>query len=137
MPWLLGQLQAFDRFFGSSRSLFPTMEQAEATVTMLLTEHVFLVAANDHGPLGFIAGILTPHLFNPAVVVLSEVFWWVPVEHRGSRAGALLLAAFMAVGKARAHSIVMTLEAESPIEPRSLTRLGFRPKETNYLLEVA
>lgn len=136
IPWLLEQLAAFDQFFGSSRSLFPSIEYAESTLALLITEHLFLVAESN-GPLGFIAGMVVPHTLNPAITVLSELFWWVAPQHRGSRAGLLLLNAYVAAGKQRAHWVTMTLEADSPVAPRCLEQRGFRLKETTYLLEVA
>lgn len=135
-PWLLQQLQAFDAFFGSSRSLFPDVSYAEATLFTLIDSQPFWVADDANGPVGFIAGVLAPHYLNPAIRQLTELFWWVTKEARGSRAGALLLAEFMAFGKANADWIVMTLEAESPIDPASLINRGFRLKESSYLLEV-
>ena len=134
MPWILEQLHAFDQFFGSSRSLFPSMEQAELKLAFLIEHHVFLVA--EHGELqGFIAGMVGPSFFNDAHIYLTELFWWVAPEHRGSRAGLALLNAFVAKGRELADWVVMTLEAESPVNPETLTRRGFRPKETNFLLE--
>ena len=137
IPWLLEQLQAFDRFFGAARSLFPTMDYAESVLRGLIADQVFLIADNDHGPVGFIAGFVTAHVLNPAITVMSELFWWVAPDARGSRAGAALLTAFLAIGKMRSDWIVMTLEAESPVNPATLLSRGFRVKETAYLLEVA
>lgn len=136
LPWLLEQLLAFDKFVGSSRSLFPTLDVAEDIVSGLVLNHPFFIAQNASGPIGFIAGMLTPHYLNPSITVLAELFWWVPEEHRGSRAGALLLAELLAVGRRCADQIIMTLETESPVAPRSLINRGFREKETSYLLEV-
>jgi hypothetical protein len=135
-PWLLDQLQQFDKFFGSRRSLFPDLEYAQATLAGLIAEHPFFVAVDARGPVGFIAGVLMPHFLNPSIKLLSELFWWVAEEARGSRAGALLLAAFTQHGRQYADQIVMTLEVDSPIDPASLINRGFRLKEVNYLLEV-
>lgn len=137
IPWLLGQLHEFDVFFGSSRSLYPDPETAEAIVSGLVAEHPFYIAENEREPIGFIAGAVHAHPFNPSLRVLSEMFWWVAQPFRGSRAGHLLLREFIAFGKANADWIVMTLEHESPVNPETLTRRGFRPKETSYLLESA
>lgn len=136
VPWLLTELRAFDRFFGAARSLFPTDEQAETTLRWLIAEHVVFVASDVTGPVGFIAGTLGPHFFNPTLTYLSELFWWVTESARGSRAGALLLSAFLAYGKQHADCVVMTLEDASPVNPTSLLSRGFRLKETSYLLEV-
>jgi hypothetical protein len=58
-------------------------------------------------------------------------------RYRGSSAGARLLEAFIAYGKKNADCIVMTLQAKSPVDPRSLERKGFRLYERNFMLEVA
>jgi hypothetical protein len=91
VAWLLQQLAHFDAFFGSSRSLFPDEAYAVETLTKLIATEPFFIAADARGPVGFIAGLLTPHLLNPSIRVLSELFWWVVPEARGSRAGFLLL----------------------------------------------
>lgn len=138
VPWLLSELHEFDRFFGSSRSLFPTIETAEQIVATFVRDHVFLVAQGRDGCLGFIAGIVHPHLYNPSLTYLTETFWWVTPQFRGSRAGLTLLNAFVIYGKKiKADAIVMSLEHESPVNPETLTRRGFRPKETSYLMELA
>lgn len=135
-PWILEQLLAFDKFFGSSRSLFPSIEAAEGKLAYLLAHHVVLVAESGVELQGFIVGLLGPSFYNDDVVQLTELFWWVSPEHRGTRAALLLLNAFVAVGKARAHQVIMTLEDNSPVNPVTLERRGFRPKETNFLFEV-
>jgi hypothetical protein len=136
LPWLLDQLRQFDAFFGSARSLFPSVEQAEAIIGGLIDTQPILVADNDAGPVGFICGALHPHPYNPALIVLSEMFWWVAEEYRGSRAGLALLNEFIAIGERLAHWIIMTLETNSKLDPEHLFRRGFRLKELSYLLEV-
>lgn len=86
--------------------------------------------------LGLIGGQLAPHPFNPELLVLTELFWWVDPEHRGGRAGAMLLDAFTAYGEEHAHWILFTLEHESPVNDRCLTKRGFALKERCYLREV-
>jgi hypothetical protein len=85
---------------------------------------------------GFIAGFLYPHFFNPDIVTLSELFWWVPEEYRGTRSGLLLFKYFKEFGEERADQVIMTLEEETPVKPEFLTKKGFRVKEHSYLLEV-
>jgi hypothetical protein len=58
-------------------------------------------------------------------------------EHRGGSAGARLFKHFMKYGEDNADWIVMTLEAASPIDPKSLHAYGFKEYERSYLLEVA
>lgn len=137
VPWLLAELQSFDRFFGARHSLMPDSAHATETLGALIQHHVVLLADAPRGPVGFIAGVLAPHFFNPAITHLSELFWWVIPSARGSSAGARLLHAFEAIGRREAQWITMTLESDSPVDPASLLRRGYRLKETNWLMEVA
>lgn len=137
MDWLLGELAAFDAFFAAGRSLMPDHETAQWRLLQMITGGPFFLAEHpSEGRVGFIVGMLTPHYFNPALRVLTELLWWVPVAQRGTRAGAQLLAHFLDYGRAHADWIIMSLEAESPIDPAGLVKRGFRAKETSYLLEV-
>jgi RimJ/RimL family protein N-acetyltransferase len=145
IPWLLEQLRAFDRFFGSKHSLFPTATEANAVLTTLINEHVFFIAQQNanmvpYHRMGFIAGTLGSHPFNPAVRVLTELFWWVVPVHRGTAVGPRLLHEFEEFGRKHADWIVLTLEEKTIelnlVDPRSLERRGFRPKERSYLLEI-
>lgn len=136
-PWLLTQLKAFAQFFGSKHSLVPTEDDGilDALQSMIGSK-VFFVAENNGRLTGFIAGMVSQHPYNPKITVLSELFWWVDPEHRGSSAGARLLQAFTEYGKDNADWIVMTLEKKSPVDPQSLERRGFNAFETSYLLET-
>lgn len=138
-PWLLTQLRAFAQFFGSKHSLFPSDDDQIVDVLHAMVESkVFFVAEDSSGKLtGFIAGMLAEHPYNAAITVLTELFWWVDPEHRGSSAGARLLQAFTEYGREHADWIVMTLEAKSPIDPQSLERRGFKHFESSFLLETA
>lgn len=137
LDWLLGELAAFDRFVGATKSLMPDPETARETLSQMIVGQPFFVAERDGERAGFIAGVLHPHPFNPGLTMLTETFWWVVPAYRGGSTGARLLHAFEAFGQQFADWIVMSLEAESPVAPSSLTRRGYRPQETSYLLEVA
>lgn len=137
IPWLLDQLRAFDEFVQAGYNLFPDLETARAKVDELVSTQPFFVSESDGELTGFICGYINYHFLNPALLVLTELFWWVIPEHRGTRAGALLYDAFMDVGMKEAHWIIMTLESNSPVKAETLTRRGFRHQETSYLMEVA
>jgi hypothetical protein len=92
--------------------------------------------AERDGPVGFVSGMLAAHPYNPALTVLTEMFWWVAPEARGSRAGLLLLDAFLAYGERNADWIIFTLEHHSPVNERTLTKRGFHLHERSYLYEV-
>lgn len=142
IPWLARQLEAFSGFYGTRIPLWPADRgEAEQLVRELFHRHHWFVATEQASDVavpervGFIAGALTDHPFNPRITVLSELFWWVVPQHRGGSAGARLLRRFVAFGQEYADWTVMTLEAQSPVNPRSLERMGFRLYESSYLLE--
>lgn len=135
--WLMTQLRAFDKFAAHKHSLVVDEDYALAALKMMLDEHVCFIAEDAAGQrLGFIAGYKTPHPFNPRLRVLSEAFWWVAEDHRGSGAAGALLDEFEAYGRRYCDWTVMTLEHHSPVNPRHLVRRGFLPREQSYLLEV-
>lgn len=137
---LMHQLRHFDVFFGAGRSLMPRDENhAVVLLQSLIAQHVFYVAidSGESDVAGFIAGHLAAHGFNPDIRTLTELFWWVEPPYRGSRAGSLLLDAYVDDGKRRADWVLMTLEHDSPVNDRVLLKRGFRMKERSYLLEVA
>lgn len=153
VDWLMEQLRSFDRFFGTTRSLFPDEEYARTQLRQLIGLGPFFVADRRDGACngdderhghavcwpkraGFIAGFVAPHFMNPDLRVLNELFWWVDESFRGSSAGARLLDAFLAHGREHADWIVFTLEAKSPVHPATLERKGFHLHERSYLLEV-
>ena len=145
IPWLLEQLRAFDRFFGGAYALFPKdVELARQLVSEWIRHQVFFVAWHAGPPssrIGFIGGPLGPHPYNPELVALTELFWWVVPQHRGTHVGARLLLEFEEHARANgAHLVVLSLEETTiergMVDPSSLTRRGYRPKERSYLLEL-
>jgi hypothetical protein len=138
LEWLLTQLRAFSRFFDSKFDLFGEEDHARKVVTNMVENHVVFVAEDSvKGLLGFIAGYKATHPFNPKIRVLSENFWWVSEEHRGSRAALVLLNAFVEWGKANVDMICMALEAISPVNPDCLAKRGFKLQERAFTMEVA
>lgn len=136
--WLVLQLRAFSRFFGTDKQLFTTADDVRERLPALLAMGPCYIATNaDRLPIGFVAGMLAPHPYNPTIRVLSESFWWVEPAWRQTRAGLLLLNAFVAFGEAHADWIHFTLEHQSPVNERCLTKRGFRLHERSYLREVA
>lgn len=137
IDWILGQLKNFDRFFGAGKALFQDEGYARGTLAGWIQSHFVMIAESpSRGRMGFIAGVMIPHFFNPKIRVLAEMFWWVSEEHRRTRAGAMLLSDFTAHGKANADWITFALEEHSPIEDRSLVKRGFKLKERSFLMEV-
>jgi hypothetical protein len=146
IPWLLGELKKFSAFAATKLPIFDP-ETAEAKILELVQKHVVFLAVRKTSvvgsgidlylPIGFIAGAIIPHFFNPKLTVFSELLWWVQEEHRGSRASVLLLNEFTEFGKRHANWITMALESLSPVNSKCLERRGYRLQERSFLLEVA
>jgi hypothetical protein len=134
--WILGELSRFSQFVGTHRPLFEDAKHAQGLVEQVIAKHLFLVAERNQDKLGFIAGVVLPHPFNPSIRTLSEQWWWVCEEHRRSRAGLLLLDAFVEWGEANVDWISFSVEAKSPVRDETLTRRGFRLQEKTFLREV-
>lgn len=135
LPWLLDQARAFDAF-KPGRSRFPDISFAEQRLLGLIDHGVFLIAHGSES-MGFICGFVSPDYFNPQLKLLTELLWWVAPEHRGSRAGHMLLDAFEAHGKKVGCDVVqMTRLANSPVSDRMLARRGYLHVESAYALEI-
>lgn len=132
MPWIVEQAKGFAQFFGGQNTLKPS----ESKLRQLVETQIVLIAENGTGPMGLIAGVLAPNFWDETKSQLTEIAWWVAPEYRGTRAGLMLLDAFDAIGMTKADQTWMALEDNSPINPRTLTKRGYRLKETSWLRET-
>ena len=90
------------------------------------------VAKSGDKCVGAIGGLVVPNLFNPELVSLNEVFWYVLPEFRKTRAGYLLLKAFDNKGKEVADFTNMCLLFDSPVSIESLEKRGYMLKEFSF-----
>jgi|CXWL01.1.fsa_nt_gi hypothetical protein len=137
MEWLMGQLREFDSFSTYKRSLMEDDAYARLALKEMVDKHVCYIAYSEQGErMGFIAGFVSQHSFNPRIRVLTEAFWWVATAFRGSRAGLMLLDKFEDHGRKHFDWVAFSLESHSPVRPQTLERRGFAMKEQSFLLEV-
>lgn len=136
IPWMLEELKTFSEFYGSRHPLFPEERTSRILLEELIVHELIWVAEERDEPRGFLVASLTPHPYNPELRMLSCLLWWVRPEARGGRAARALFDAFQAYGRAHAQWIVMTITKDTPINPSSLEKRGFVPREVSYLLEV-
>jgi hypothetical protein len=138
LDWLLSELEAFSRFFGSKHDLFEDSDYTRQAMIGMIENHLVVIAETEEAvPVGFIAGVIIQHFFNPRLKVLSETFWWVTESHRHSRAGLLLLREFVAWGESNCDWITFALETQSPVRDEALLKRGFKQIERNFLKEVS
>lgn len=130
-------MREFSKVFGTKPSLFGSEQNGQAAMAGFLENHVLLVAEKGNEMVGCMAGVITPHIYNPAIIVLYEAIWWVVPAHRGSRAGLMMLDEFVRIGRAIGVDWVMFSVAwNTPVRDRFLLRRGFKMQETCYRLEV-
>lgn len=134
--WCINQLKDFADFYGSEKSLFGDEAYALKAFTEKINKHLVYVAEKGDELVGFISGYITPHIYNPHITVLTESFWWVMPEHRGSRAGYLLFRAFVDFGRENCDWVITTLESHSPVKDEFLLKQGFKEKERSFIYEV-
>lgn len=137
ISWIAAELGEFAEFASTRHSLIPSdPEVMRQGFNQFVKNHIFLVAERDLVPMGFVAGVVFPHLFNPEILVLQEVFWWVMKAYRGSRAALMLLDAFIAWGRESVDWIFFSMQPNTPAGDRVLLKRGFKLQEKTYLLEV-
>lgn len=133
---LLSELKSFASFYGTKLSLFGDVGYSKSALSAMIQDHLFLVCEKEDDIVGFISGLRSPHIYNPEIKVITESFWWVNEEYRGSRAGLKLLDSFIERAKQEADWVICTLEDNSPVRDDVFIRRGFRPVERSFLLEV-
>jgi len=139
VPEILEQLKAFSEFYKTKMPMYRDDQHSEMIINDIIDNHYFNVATEDKDGasvlVGFIAGFILPHVYNPDIKVLHEAFWWVKPEHRRSGIGIQLLEVFTDYGKKNCNWTLMTLEDHSPVDHSLLTDRGYRVKETNFIME--
>ena len=145
MDYILEELKRFSEFFISEKSMYPKDDAVAAKIVGdFIDNHLFLMADRSYQdkygeavePVGFIAGFITPHFFNPDLIQLTELFWWVGHKWRQTGAGRELMNAFVAFGKDNCDFITVTLQENSQIEESSVLGYGFKALERGYFMEV-
>ncbi len=137
LEWLALQLKEFAVSYGTKKPLFGPEQYAKEFLENLIANHVLLIARRNGERVGLIAGIKAPHMFNPSLTLLSEIFWWVSASARGSRVGLNLLDAFIDAGKGIADWISICVHDVDAELPNAFRVRGMVPMEQSFLLEVA
>lgn len=139
---ILQELKSFSDAYGTKMPMFRDYETSKAIVKTYLKDHVFFVAIKrdladlSEKVVGFITGLLSPHIYNPSIKVMTEAFWWMNPEHRRSGAGLMLLDKYIEWGQKNVDWIIMAIEDDTPIDEKIFLDRGFRLKEKSYLMEV-
>ena len=136
VDWIMAQLKSFAKFIETKHSLYGDEAYSKDCLQYLIDKHYLSIAEKEKVLVGFSAGYFNPHLFNPSILVLCELFWWVVPEHRKSRVGAMLMNEFISFGKKNAQWISFSLNRFTEVNETSLLKRGFHLHEKTYLQEV-
>lgn len=116
------------------RPLYDEVESRKC-VEGLILEGISIVAEDEKkGPLGFILGTITPHLYNPKLKLLSHLQWWVHPAHRKGIVTHMLFTTFVDIGYKHADVVTLSLRDDVPIKEESLKRYGFMRHDKCYFL---
>lgn len=135
IPFIDSELKNFSNFIAMKHSLYPD-EIPTGTYENLIDNHVLLIAHEGEVRTGFIFGFKHQHFFNPKLKCLTEFWWWVKEEYRGGRSALLLFNEFNKVGESIADIISMSLEENSPVNPKALEKRGFKLLERSFVREI-
>lgn len=132
------ELKKFSKFYSTEKVCLMSddEEYVISTLSNFVSDQCCFTCLADDEPCGFIIGVHLKHPFNPKLNILAEQFWWVKEEYRNSRAGKMLLEAFVAAGKATADLITFSLLPQSQVKDEALTKYGFKHTEKAFMLEV-
>lgn len=132
LPWLMATLREFFDWAGYTN--FFNEDYTPKFVANLVQSQLVLIAEEGER-MGVIIGVLSPHPYNPDLIQLAELAWYVKPEFRRTTAGAALLTTYMEWGKKHADLVTMCTLTHSPLNPGTLEKRGFVAKETTYVWE--
>ena len=128
------ELEAFSDHYSTKMPPYKDKETSSRVLTDIIEKHLFLVAVDESGTLvGFIAGFVCDHIYNPDIRTLAEAFWWTKPEHRRTGIGLVLFEAFKKWGEENVDWVLMTIEQDTPIDEKIITSRGFRIKKKSYM----
>lgn len=136
LDWIIEELREFSKLFNTRIPIMGNEDYVRSYVLGLMTNELLLLAEDQGRRLGFIAGVLSRHQFNPEITVLHALAWWVIPSARGGVAAGRLLGGLRSYGEEHADWINVGIREGSCIGSRSLEGLGFFPIETQYIMEV-
>lgn len=112
-------------------------ESLEALANKMMVDGTGILAFYNGRPVGAIGGILVPHIYNPNIIVLSELMWYVLPEYRNGRAGLLLIKEFKKLAEEIADEATLSTLPSSDIKTETLEKLGFTfgEKAFHYIKE--
>ena len=97
-----------------------------------MSEGTAFVAMSSEVPVGALGGLLVNNIYNPDILTLCEMFWYVVPEYRNTRAGALLFKAFDEKAAWCADESTLSILPSSIINIKTLEKRGFHLEELGF-----
>ena len=110
-------------------------ESLEGLANKMMMDGTGILAFYEDKPIGAIGGVLVPHIYNPNIIVLSELMWYVLPKYRNGRAGLLLIKAFKKLAEELADEATLSILPSSDVKPETLEKLGFKLGESAFLFK--
>jgi hypothetical protein len=106
---------------------------AERIIEQIIIGHgIALISEIKEQPTGMLIALRHPLVWDPDLVILSEIAWWVDQEYRGSRSGLLLLKEYQRLAEQEISQgkIINYTISEMVDNPIDYSRWGLKPRET-------
>jgi len=116
------------------RAKWYDQSKVDGVVSQLIYGGHISVVEEDGVIVGAMGAVPTPWLWNPDVLLLAEVFWWVREDRRASRIGHMLLTAFEERGKAL--GVAEVVMSTMPSTTVSLQKRGYQITEYSMTKEM-
>ncbi len=135
--WIVSVL-AKDMFSLLGEEELPDYEYLKETfLPILINTGICIIAEQDNIQIGCIGGLTHPILYNPNKKSLTELFWWVREESRGTSVGAKLLLLFEGAGlDIKVDYINMSIMPNTVLNKDSLIKRGYIHKESSYVRKI-
>lgn len=107
-------------------------EAIDSLSNMMMTNETAWVVLKDKECVGAMASLLVPNIFNPNIITLQEIMWYICPEHRQSRAAYLLLKQLERTGEECADEIALSTLTSSQVNKSTLEKRGFIHAENAF-----
>jgi len=112
-------------------------EYLKSVFVDLIRRHIILVAVHKDKIVGSIAGLCTSSMFDRNTKIVSETFWWMMPDSRGTTGGYKLLKEFEKRAKAtNCKYITLSRLAKSPVQQATYEKAGYNITEETWVKRI-